>query len=190
MIGPLEGLGHGAVVVGDEVKHLVFEAQLFGQGIDHVGPVVEASVRMARHGLGVGRWAAEVREVRELEPFGSGSCALPFRLDRSTLTLVEGWDDAVSRAEALSPGMAALRFLTPTHLVRDHYAVRMPTFPVLARALLRRLTALSGPSGKSFALFQTACGGQSRVVTARIVRCTRSRGRGQSVLDLPDAPLR
>jgi len=131
---------------------IVFDAQLFGRGIDHVGPVVEASVRMARRGLGVGRWAAEVREVRELEPFGSGNCTLPFQLDRSTLGLVGGWDDAVSRAQALSPGMVALQFLTPTHLVRDHYAVHVPTFPVLARALLRRLTALAlfhgGASGE------------------------------------------
>ena len=137
-----ETIGDGRRVYAAGAR-IAFEVQLFGRGIDHVGPVVEASVRMARHGLGVGRWAAEVREVRELEPFGSGNCTLPFQLDRSTLGLVGGWDDAVSRAQALSPGMVALQFLTPTHLVRDHYAVRVPTFPVLARALLRRLTALA-----------------------------------------------
>jgi hypothetical protein len=122
---------------------IVFEAQLFGKGIDHVGPVVEASMRMARRGLGVGRGVLEVREVLEMEPFGAAHCTLPFCLDRSTLGLVGEWDDAMSRVKALAPGMVALQFLTPTHLVRDHYAVRVPTFPVLARALLRRLTALA-----------------------------------------------
>lgn len=131
---------------------IVFEMQLFERGIEHVGTVVEVNVRMMQRGLGVDRWTAEMREAQEREPFGSGSRALPFQLDRLTLTLVGGWNEAASRAQALSPGMVTLQFLTPTHLVRDHYAVRVPTFPVLARTLLRRLTAL--------ALFHGGAGGE------------------------------
>ncbi len=126
---------------------VVFEVQLFGRGIDHVGLVVEAGVRMARRGLGVGRWTAEVRELWEHQPFGTERRALPFQLDRSALILVAGWDEAVARARTLASGAAALHYLTPTRLVRDGYDMRVPTFPVLVRALLRRLTALAQAHG-------------------------------------------
>ncbi len=122
---------------------LAFEMLLFGRGIDHVGAVVEAGVRMTRSGLGAGRWTAEVREVWEQDPFGTVRRPLPFLLDRSALTLVAGWDEAVTRARTLAVGMVALQFLTPAHLVRDDYAIRVPAFPIVARPLLRRLTALA-----------------------------------------------
>ncbi len=122
---------------------LEFEVQLCGLALHLVGHVVEGCVGLARRGLGAGRGTAEVREVWEQDPFGSERRPLPFRLDRSTLTLVAGWDEALARAQTLASGSVALRFLTPSHLVRDGAPVRVPEFAALGRALLRRLTVLA-----------------------------------------------
>jgi len=135
--------GDGGERVYRPDERLEFEIHLFGLALSLVGHVVEGCVGLARRGLGAGRGTAEVREVWEQDPFGPERRPLPFRLDRSALTLVAGWDDAVARAQTLASGSVALRFLTPTHLVRDGDPVRVPEFAALARALLRRLTVLA-----------------------------------------------
>ncbi len=122
---------------------LEFEVQLCGLALHLAGHVVEACVLMARHGLGAGRGTAEVRDLWEQDPFGAERRPLPFQLDRSALTLVAGWDEAVAHARTLASGSVALQFLTPTHLVRDGAPVRTPEFAAVARALLRRLTTLA-----------------------------------------------
>jgi len=126
---------------------LAFEVNLFGDGIDHVGVVVEACVRMLRRGLGAERAVAEVRELWEQDPFGYAQRSLPFRIDRAGLTLVAGWGEAVARTRTLASRSIALQFLTPAYLVRDGQPIDEPEFAVVARALLRRLTSLAAHHG-------------------------------------------
>ncbi|RMF31505.1 MAG: CRISPR system precrRNA processing endoribonuclease RAMP protein Cas6, partial [Chloroflexi bacterium] len=52
------------------------------------------------------------------------------------------------RAQALAPEQVTLHFLTPTRLKRGgRFVTQGPPFPVLMRALLRRLTALAALHG-------------------------------------------
>jgi len=143
VIRPIISNVGGGECVYQPGARLEFELQLFGLALSLVGQVVEACVHLTRRGLGAGRGTAEVRELWEQDPFGSERRLLPFLLDRSTLTLVAGWEEAVARTQALASGSVTLRFLTTTHLVREGSPVDAPEFSTVARALLRRLTLLA-----------------------------------------------
>jgi DNA-binding transcriptional regulator of glucitol operon len=130
--GPNDALKVGLVLVGRAIHHLPYFLVAFQE--------------LGRAGLGVRRGKFTIREVRAVNPLTGEEVAV---LD-SRMQVLAGRDMSVGAAEleAAVSKMAprdevVLRFITPTRLVHDGRLVMDPEFPILLRALLRRISSLA-----------------------------------------------
>ena len=126
---------------------LELRVHLLGSAIRYLPAVIEAASLLGHRGLGSGRATSTVRDVWELSPLGADVRPLPPGAGPAALVLTAGWDEAIAIARTLPPRALAVRFLTPTHLVRDRTPLQRPEFGELMRALFRRMS-----------LLQVACG--------------------------------
>ena len=124
---------------------LGFRVILVGRAIAYLPFIVLAFIDLGRRGVGRGRGRFHLEEVRAEHPldhewetvYRDGSL-MPCATD-----LTAAYADLLRRCEGEAPERVAVRFLTPTRLVSSGRLVLKPDFPVLVRAALRRLSALS-----------------------------------------------
>ncbi len=134
------GTGGRAYMSGERVE---FQVNLLGMGIACLPEVVEACIFMGRGGIGKGRGRFTLDEVWEQAAFDTERRLLPLNADATALSLVSDWNAAALSAQRLSRESVTLQFLTSTCLVNNGVATRQPSFGIVMRALLRRLTLLA-----------------------------------------------
>jgi hypothetical protein len=124
---------------------LEFRAVLVGRAIAYLPYFVLSFVQLGNMGMGRGRGRFEVEEVHaehpitgRSEPIYRKGSMLPCYTD-----LTATYSDLLRICSAVDPQRLTVRFLTPTRLVSDHQLVAAPSFAVLVRGALRRISSLS-----------------------------------------------
>ncbi|HYL97917.1 MAG TPA: CRISPR system precrRNA processing endoribonuclease RAMP protein Cas6 [Blastocatellia bacterium] len=141
-------------------ESLPFELVLLGRAIDYLPYIVFAVSEMARRGLGVGRVPFKLDEVVMLEPDGSERQVYSGRTERiaapalTRFKLTDWLHPRLSLSAlplalcASPPALPALpsslriSFLTPTRIRVDGDPQSAPSFDLLVRSLLRRISML------------------------------------------------
>ncbi|OGG51337.1 MAG: hypothetical protein A3F84_04680 [Candidatus Handelsmanbacteria bacterium RIFCSPLOWO2_12_FULL_64_10] len=146
---------------------LTFGLTLIGRAIEHLPYFIYTFEEMGQAGIGRGRGACRIDEVRHMGADGARTAIY----DGAAKQLVTSWS-AASGADLDGEGDASsvtLDFLTPTRLkVRNDLLIDLD-FAILIRALLRRVSALA----------EHHCGGkadldyQGLVSRAKAVRTAR-----------------
>ncbi len=124
---------------------LEFGAVLVGRAIAYLPYFAMAFLEMGGGGIGRGRGRFQLEEVRAVHPldgrservYGEGS------LYPASADLTATYGDMARLCEGIEAERVIVRFVTPTRLVSDGRLVLEPHFPLLVRAALRRLSALS-----------------------------------------------
>ena len=119
---------------------------LIGRAINYLPYFLVAFQELGRAGLGARRGKFTVRELRAVNPLTGEEGSV---FDSEGQALAER-DMSVGAAEVeaavgkMAPrDEVVLRFMTPTRLMHDNRLVANPEFPILIRALLRRISSLA-----------------------------------------------
>jgi DNA-binding transcriptional regulator of glucitol operon len=130
--GPDDALRVGLVLVGRAIQYLPYFLVAFQE--------------LGRAGLGVRRGKFTVREMRAVNPL-TGEEEPVFDSKAQVLAdqdLSVGASELEAAASKLAPrDEVVVRFMTPTRLLHNNRLVATPEFPILVRALLRRVSALA-----------------------------------------------
>jgi hypothetical protein len=136
---PLDGrTEYGA---GDE---LPFGLVLVGRGVDYLPYFILAFKALGEEGLGHGRGRFRLKQIWARDPLGPWE-TLIYDGPSDALRNVEmaaGTADVGQAAAKLPDDELCLHFLTPTRLKDEGKMVQEPAFPILVRALLRRVSSL------------------------------------------------
>lgn len=131
--------------VSEPGSTLEFRTVLVGRAIAYLPYFVLAFGRLGNDGIGRGRGRFDLEEVRaehpirgQSEPIYSQGKLLPCSSD-----LTATYSDLVELCHDAAPDRVEVTFLSPTRLVSEHQLVTRPSFAVLIRAALRRISALS-----------------------------------------------
>ncbi len=124
---------------------LEFRAILVGRAIAYLPYFVLSFVQLGSVGVGRGRGRFEVEEVRAEHPI-TGRLELIYQegsLRPCSADLTATYTDLLRICSTVDPRRLTVRFLTPTRLVSEQKLVTNPSFAVLVRSALRRLSSLS-----------------------------------------------
>ena len=127
--------------IGEE---LAFGLVLIGRGIDYLPYFVLAFKALGEVGLGQGRGRFRLKQVwaqDPLEPWKTLIYDGPSDALRN-VAMVAGITEIEQAAAKLPDSELTIDLLTPTCLKHDGEIVREPTFDVLIRALMRRVSSL------------------------------------------------
>ncbi|MGE5617801.1 MAG: CRISPR system precrRNA processing endoribonuclease RAMP protein Cas6 [Sphingomonadaceae bacterium] len=124
---------------------LEFRAVLVGRAIACLPHFAFAFARLGETGIGRGRGRFELEEVRAEHPLTGRAEAIYRRgsLLPCPVDLTVAYSDLVQWCRGAEPERLTVRFLTPTRLVSEERLVASPSFAVLVRSALRRLSSLS-----------------------------------------------
>lgn len=124
---------------------LDFRVVLAGRAIGYLPYFVMAFTHLGQFGMGRGRGKFQLEEVRATHPLTGQS--VPVYRDGSLLPcdadMTATFGDIKAWCNRASPGRMRVHFLSPTRLISERQLVRKPTFPVLVRSALRRLSSLA-----------------------------------------------
>ena len=123
---------------------LAFGLVLIGRGIDYLPYFILAFKALGDVGLGRGRARFRLKQAWAQDPLGPWE-TLVYDGPSDALRNVEmtaGIAEIEGAAAALPDHGLSVRFLTPTRLKHAGKMAREPTFDVLVRALLRRISSL------------------------------------------------
>lgn len=124
---------------------LEFRVVLVGMAIAYLPYFAMAFLDLGGRGLGRGRGRFQLEEIAAEHPLNGRS--EPIYRDGSLLPcsndLTATYSDLLRRCEGISPDRVTVHFLTPTRLISGERLATHPTFPVLIRAAIRRISSLS-----------------------------------------------
>jgi hypothetical protein len=124
---------------------LTLDVVLVGRAADYLAYFLLAFQELGRAGLGRARGRFVLQRITAVHPWDGQQAVLfdgvDMRAGASPLAVSDR--DVLQYAATLPAGAATLRFLTPTRIKHQGQYVAQPTFPVLVRALLRRVSALA-----------------------------------------------
>ena len=129
---------------------LAFDLILVGRAGDYIPYFIVTFHRLGEIGLGPDRARYRLERVEAVHPWWGKRVTLyrePGEVVADRFLPITS-EAAMERAEALPRDRVTLHFLTPARLKRGgRFVTQGPPFPVLMRALLRRLTALAALHG-------------------------------------------
>jgi hypothetical protein len=133
---------------------IAFGLSLYGRAIESLPYIVFAIHGMAENGLGAGRARFDLTRVESLDPDGARHSHYDpksGRLDslHATGAGLDQWVEARLAAMPFKPETLALRFRTPARIKSDDQLQPRPSFDLLVRNLLRRVSMLAELYGET-----------------------------------------